>query len=268
MKLNGRVLIIAGSDSGGGAGIQADIKTVTALGGYASTAITALTAQNTLGVHGIFDVDPAFIQKQIKVVLDDIGADCIKIGMLNNSAVIDAVYEALKNKNIPIVLDTVMIAKGGASLLDNNAIEVLKEKLIPLASLITPNLPEGSALIGKKIKSIEDMFAAAETFQAMTKTMKNKQGAVLLKGGHLEGEKLTDLLITSDEIVGFETTKIATKNTHGTGCTLASAIATKLAQGETLQDAVAYSHDYVRSAILDSPSLGKGHSALNHCVLL
>ncbi|MHA1539712.1 MAG: bifunctional hydroxymethylpyrimidine kinase/phosphomethylpyrimidine kinase [Alphaproteobacteria bacterium] len=262
MKINGRVLIIAGSDSGGGAGIQADIKTVTALGGYAATAITALTAQNTKGVHGVFDVDPAFIKQQIDVVLDDIGADCIKIGMLNNVAVIEAVYDALKERNIPLVLDPVMIAKGGASLLNQDAVTALKEKLIPLAAIVTPNLPEAAVLIGQKIETVEEMFSVTAEFQAMASE------ATLLKGGHLKGDTLTDLLITKEEILGFESKRIDTKNTHGTGCTLASAIAIKLAQGETLQYAVAAARDYVMAAIHFAPCLGKGHGPLNHCASL
>lgn len=256
-----RVLIIAGSDSGGGAGIQADIKTVTALGGYAATAITALTAQNTLGVHGVQAVPPAFIRRQIAVVLGDIGADAIKTGMLYSAAVIEAVFAALKShgKSIPLIVDPVMIAKGGASLLDKSAVETMKKRLIPRAALITPNLPEAEALTGKVIHGVDDMRRAAQALLALG------CGAVLLKGGHGEGKVITDLLAErGGKITLFRGQRIETRHTHGTGCTLASAIATGLAQGLALRDAVARARVYVRKAIRLAPGIGKGHGPLNH----
>ncbi|MDH3240309.1 MAG: bifunctional hydroxymethylpyrimidine kinase/phosphomethylpyrimidine kinase [Alphaproteobacteria bacterium] len=256
-----RVLIIAGSDSGGGAGIQADIKTVTALGGYAATAITALTAQNTLGVQGIFPVDPAFIEDQIAAVLDDIGADCIKTGMLGDAAVITAVVKALEERapDIPVVVDPVMVAKGGASLLAAEAVEVLKSRLLPRARLATPNIPEAEALLGEKIGGPQDMEAAALALLDLGPE------AVLLKGGHLEGDLLVDLLVDRAGLIQrFEGARIESRHTHGTGCTLASACAEGLARGLALGPAVARARAYVRQAIATAPGLGGGHGPLNH----
>ena len=257
---DGRVLIIAGSDSGGGAGIQGDIKAVTALGGYAATAITALTAQNTQGVHGIHDVKHRFIKQQIELVLDDIGADAIKTGMLHNEGVIKTVAGALRPhlKTIPLVLDPVMYAKGGSALLEKSAIDTLKKKLIPMATLITPNIPEAECLSGTRITTVEDMVIAAK---AMV-TMGCK--SVLIKGGHMEGDTITDLLVQNDMYELLSDTRIPSNNTHGTGCTLASAIATGLAQGLSLLDAVKRARAYVRKAIEFAPRLGKGHGPLGH----
>ena len=255
------MLIIAGSDSGGGAGIQADIKTVTALGGYAATAITALTAQNTLGVHGVQTVPPDFIRQQIDVVLEDIGADAIKTGMLHSAAVIEAVCQSLTihGSAIPLVVDPVMVAKGGASLLDASAMDTMKTRLFPRAALITPNLPEAEALTGKVLRGVEDMRRAAQALLAYG------CGAVLLKGGHGAGAEITDLLAEQGgKVTLFRGQRIETRHTHGTGCTLASAIATGLAQGLTLQDAVARARKYVRKALRTAPGLGKGHGPLNH----
>lgn len=240
--MHGRVLIIAGSDSGGGAGIQADIKTVTLCGGYAMTAITALTAQNTLGVHGILAVPPSFIAQQIQVVLDDIGADCIKIGMLHDVATIETVADCLP-AHIPLVVDPVMRAKGGAILLESQAVDALKRLIIPRASLLTPNLPELEALGG------------VTAFDC----------PVLIKGGHGEGNIITDRLINAEgEIALWEATRIDSLNTHGTGCTLASAIATGLAQDMTLVAAITRAHHFVQEAIRTAPHYGKGHGPLNH----
>ncbi len=263
-KMHGRVLIVAGSDSGGGAGIQADIKSVTALGGFAMTAITALTAQNTQGVHGIHEVPADFVAQQMKVVLDDLGADCIKIGMLHRPEIIETVISVLKSHapNVPIVADPVMIAKGGHSLLEDAAQNALRTQLLPMATLITPNLPEAEVLTGQVINSADDMPAAAASLAALgPKT-------VLLKGGHLLGDgPLVDVLLDdAGEIHRFEDTRIDTANTHGTGCTLASATACGVAQGLSIVDAVARARDYVRSAILSNPGYGSGHGPLNHAV--
>lgn len=254
----GRVLIIAGSDSGGGAGIQADIKTVTALGGYAMTAITAVTVQNTLGVKGFHEVPTDVVQGQIAAVLEDLGADVIKTGMLASVPIIEAVAAALKGHNIPRVVDPVMRAKGGHALLPDAAAAALIEKLVKGAALITPNLPEAEALTGRVIKTESDMTAAIPALRALGAT------AVLLKGGHLEGPRLVDMLITANDVLRFEDTRIDSSATHGTGCTLASAIAAGLADKIPLPDAVARARAYVRKAMLTAPGLGKGHGPLNH----
>jgi len=256
-KPKGRVLIIAGSDPSGGAGIQGDIKTVTVLGGYASAAITALTAQNTEGVFGICDVPVDFVHQQLKLVLDDIGADVIKTGMLHRSDIIDMLAKTLP-KDIPLVLDPVMFAKGGAVLLNADALDALKAKLIPLARVITPNIPEAEYLAGMKILDEKDMKDAAQSMLALGCQ------AVLLKGGHLEGERLTDVLAYKGHIELFTSNRIHTKHTHGTGCTLASGIATCLAQGLTLLDAVTRARMFVRKAMEQAPGLGKGHGPLGH----
>jgi hydroxymethylpyrimidine/phosphomethylpyrimidine kinase len=258
--MKGRVLIIAGSDSGGGAGIQADIKAVTALRGFAMTAITALTAQNTLGVHGVMGVPPDFIRQQIAVVLDDLGADAIKTGMLHSVAVIEAVCAeiAARAPRIPLVADPVMMAKGGHPLLDPDAVETLKARLLPLARVITPNLPEAEVLTGRDIRDVAGMRDAAAALRALGVP------AVLLKGGHLEGGTVTDLLVTADGVEEFSDPRIATRHTHGTGCTLASAIAAGLAQGMPLRDAVVRARAYVRAAIARAPGYGAGHGPLDH----
>lgn len=259
-KTTGRVLIIAGSDSGGGAGIQADIKAVTCLGGFAMTAITALTAQNTLGVHGIHAVPEAFVRQQIQVVMEDLGADCIKIGMLATASIIDTVATALEEfaPGVPLVLDPVMVAKGGHPLLETEAVAALKERLLPKAALVTPNLPEAGVLLGTELVTEADMQAAVEPLRGLSAQ------AVLLKGGHLAGDRLLDLLITGASVTPFEGRRLDTAHTHGTGCTLASAIACGLAQGLALEAAVARARDYVRIAIETAPGLGQGHGPLNH----
>lgn len=252
----GRVLIIAGSDSGGGAGIQADIKTVTALGGYAATALTALTAQNTTGVFAVHELPADFVVRQIEVVLADIGADCVKIGMLHRREVIEAVADALDalGGGIPVVVDPVMIAKGGHALLADDAIETLRRRLLPLARVLTPNRPEAAALAGG---GNGDVAARLLAFGP---------AAVLLKGGHDVGETVRDVLWERGSTVPltFEAPRIDTRHTHGTGCTLASAIATGIAQGLAVGDAVARAHAYVRQAILSAPGFGGGHGPLNH----
>ena len=261
--LQGRVLAIAGSDSGGGAGIQADIKAITMLGAYAATAITALTAQNTLGVHGIRMVPPEFIYQQIFVVLDDIGADAVKTGMLGDVATIETVADALSRHaaGIPFVLDPVMIAKGGARLLDPGSVHALIRHLLPKASVITPNLPEAEVLSGRAIPDVAAMHDAALALLGLGVP------AVLLKGGHLPGDTVVDLLATADGTETFSAPRIATRHTHGTGCTMASAIAAGLAQGMGLRDAVQRARDYVRAAIAAAPGFGAGHGPLNHYVL-
>jgi len=258
--VQGRVLIVAGSDSGGGAGIQADIKTVTALGGYAASAVTALTAQDTIGVHEVRPVEPAFVARQMELVLADIGADAIKLGMLHDAGVIDAVADVLDRMapHIPLVLDPVMVAKGGRHLLDKNAVAVLKRRLAGRARVITPNLPEAEVLAERAIETRETMI---ETARALL-TLGCK--AVLLKGGHLPGKTVIDALASADGVELFEYPRIETMNTHGTGCTLASAIATGLAQGLTLRDAVARARAYVQEAIRTAPAIGHGHGPLNH----
>lgn len=261
--MKGRVLIIAGSDSGGGAGIQADIKSVTALGGFAATAITALTAQNTLGVHDVFPVDTGFIQKQMRVVLDDIGADSLKTGMLHSSEVIEAVCAVLENEaaGIPVVVDPVMVAKGGASLLGSDAVATLRDRLLPLAAVITPNIPEAEDILGQDshtLRTVDDMKAAAEALKIMGPR------AVLVKGGHMEGDALSDVLLDDDGFHIFETRRIDTAHTHGTGCTLASSIATGIAQGLALPEAVRRAQAYVVAAIKGAPGFGAGHGPIDH----
>ncbi len=259
--MKGRVLIIAGSDSGGGAGIQADIKTVTALGGYAATAITTLTAQNTMGVFDVMGVPPAFIRQQIDLVLDDIGADALKTGMLHNVEVIETVVAALGDwpSKVPLVVDPVMVAKGGAALLEQQAVGAIKRLLLPLAAIITPNLPEAETLTGATISSLDDMRRVAEELGALGAQ------AVLLKGGHLPGPQVQDVLWSAQTgIEVFADARIETLSTHGTGCTLASGIATGLAQQLSLRDAVMRARNYVREAIRTAPGYGKGHGPLNH----
>ncbi len=259
--MTGRVLIVAGSDSGGGAGIQADIKTVTMLGGYAATAVTALTAQNTLGVFGVVPMEPAFVEQQMELVLTDIGADAIKTGMLGSAEVIDVVVRTVERlaTGVPLVVDPVMTATSGAALLDPDAVDVLARRLLPLAALVTPNVPEAEALTGVGIQSVDDFGRAADRLLALG------AAAVLLKGGHLPGESVVDLLRTADGAEHrFESPRLATTSTHGTGCTLASAVAAGIAEGWTLSDAVARAHDYVFDAIRCAPGYGSGQGPLDH----
>lgn len=262
--MRGRVLIVAGSDSGGGAGIQADIKTVTALGAFAATAITALTAQNTHGVHAVHAVPLDFIARQIAVVLEDIGADAIKTGMLGNAGTIEVVADSLARHaaGVPLVLDPVMVAKGGARLLDPDALSALKRLLLPMATIITPNLPEAEALSGMAIPDLAAMRHAAQAMLTLGVP------AVLLKGGHLPGESVVDLLVTEQGVEEFAAPRIHTRHTHGTGCTLASALAAGLAQGLSLHDAVRRARAYVRAAIASAPGYGGGHGPLDHAVTL
>jgi len=258
--MNGRVLIVAGSDSGGGAGIQADIKTVTALGGYAATAITALTAQNTLGVFGVMMVEPNFVRQQIDAVLADIGADCIKTGMLGSAEVIEAVMEGIAARAplVPIVVDPIMASSSGTRLLDRNGVDALKRLLLVASTVLTPNLAEAEALTGMRVHDIDDMRHAGDmllTFGAKT---------VVLKGGHLDDSMVSDLVVDGNESYLLTSPRIATRHTHGTGCTLASAIATGLAQGMAMRPAIERARRYLIAAIADAPGLGQGHGPLNH----
>ena len=258
--VSGRVFIIAGSDSGGGAGIQADIKAVTALGGYAMTAITALTAQNTRGVHGVHPVPPDFVRHQMDAVMDDLGADVLKTGMLHDIDTIDCVVELLDGPGggIPVVVDPVMVSQSGSRLLDHGAVDHLIRHLLPRATLLTPNLPEAEVLLGRTIDGVDAMGSAA------CELNREVGGAVLLKGGHLEGEMIVDVLATPDNVVRFQHERIRTNHTHGTGCTLASAIATGLAQGQSLDDAVDRGRRYLLEAIRTAPGLGGGDGPVNH----
>lgn len=264
MKNYRRVLTIAGSDSGGGAGIQADLKTFSALGVYGMTVITALTAQNTQGVFGIFPVDPSFIEKQLDCVLADIGVDSVKIGMLHSAEVIEVVARALRKFAVPnIVLDPVMVAKGGAKLIEDEAVQALIQELFPLASLITPNLPEAEVLLKEKL---EDRLSFK---QALGKLKKMGSRAVLLKGGHAEEGQSTlcqDFLFYEGETFEFSSTRTHTKNTHGTGCTLSSAIAAGLAQGKNMYQAVSEGRNYLQQAIAQGSqyNLGQGHGPVHH----
>jgi len=255
----GRVLIIAGSDSGGGAGVQADIKTVTALGGYAATAITAITVQNTLGVRDVFKLPAELVAAQAKAVLDDIGADAIKTGMLARRSTVEAVADLLEaHPEIPAVVDPVMVAKGGRALLSDRALDVLINRLLPRAALLTPNAPEAEALTGVAVVDLDSQRRAAEALLALGAK------AVLLKGGHIPGKQVVDLLATADGETLLEGPRLDTPHTHGTGCTLASACATGLAQGLPLPEAVARAWAYTAEAIRRAPGFGQGAGPLDH----
>jgi hydroxymethylpyrimidine/phosphomethylpyrimidine kinase len=252
-----RILIVAGSDSGGGAGLQADLKTVLALGGYGMTAVTALTAQNTQGVHEVLAVPAEFVRRQMRVVLDDLGADAVKTGMLKDVGIIAAVAAELP-AGVPIVVDPVMIAKGGAALLDLQAIDAMKQLLLPRTSVLTPNLPEAEALLGIEIADLDGMKRAAEMLLGLG------PAAILLKGGHLPGDMVHDVLIDGGGIQVFSAPRILSRHTHGTGCTLASALATGLGAGLALADATVRARNYVREAIRTAPGFGHGHGPLGH----
>ena len=252
--------MIAGSDSGGGAGLQADIKTISALGGYAATAVTALTAQNSLGVHAISEVSVDFVETQMKVVLEDIGADAIKCGMLHREELIQRIVAVISGLAKPpiLVLDPVMYAKGGAPLLQEDAVSALKSSLIPMADVITPNIPEAVALLGHSVESVEAMKAAANELLGLG------ANAVLLKGGHLDSPEVFDVLAQRGRVSIYSSPRISTEDTHGTGCTLASALTIGLAQGLSLETAVVNARRYVFGAIKNAPGLGAGHGPLNH----
>ena len=259
MKLKSKILIIAGSDSSGGAGIQADIKTITSLGGYAMTAITAITSQNTTGVKSVFPIHYKEIEKQILFTSNDIAPDAIKIGMLHSSQVILSVIKAIKKINTKkIILDPVMVAKGGERLIDKRAIKTLKDKLIGETYLITPNIPEAEELTKIKIKDVEDMIRSAKKLLSLG--AKN----VLLKGGHQKSKYLRDIFLNKKHIKIFKNKKINTRNTHGTGCTLSSAITTFLSCGKPVIKSCELGIKYVNHAIGTNPCYGKGHGPINH----
>ena len=253
------ILIIAGSDSSGGAGIQADLKTVTSLGSYGMTAITAVTVQNTTGVKSVVSIDPKKIYEQIVFTSEDIKPDAIKIGMLHSTEVIKKVLKALEKIKVKkIILDPVMIAKGGARLIDEKAIKILKKELIKKVDLITPNIPEAEVLTEMKINTVEDMILAANKLIVLG--AKN----VLIKGGHLNKKKLFDIFLSKKDFKIFESKKFKTKNTHGTGCTLSSAITTFYSCGKSIKKSCELAIKYVNSAIKSNPKLGKGHGPINH----
>ena len=258
-----RILSIAGSDSSGGAGIQADIKTITMLGGYAMTAITCVTAQNTVGVDAIAPMSGPLVAQQIAACISDIGVDAIKIGMLHDADIITHVAEALVGIDVPVVLDPVMIATSGAALIDPQAIAVMREVLFPKATLITPNLPELAHLLERNLTDSSQMAAAAEELAHMT------GASVLAKGGHTDDARIIDVLYLKDQAIGprmvqFEHARIDTPHTHGTGCTLSSAIATLLAHGQPLEHAVRLSRNFVLRAIEAAPGYGAGNGPLGH----
>ena len=258
--MKGRVLVVAGSDSGGGAGIQADIKTITALGGYAMTAVTALTAQNTRGVAGVHAVPPDFVARQIRVTLEDLGADAVKTGMLGDAATVQAVADALDElaADVPWVIDPVMVAKGGGRLLRQDAIGILLARLVAKAAVVTPNLPEAAQLTGLTVETTDHMESAGRALLELGAK------AALVKGGHLKGQRVVDVLVTGQGTQRFESPRIDTRHTHGTGCTLASAVACSLAQGIGVEDAVRRARDFVLGAIRAAPGFGSGHGPLNH----
>jgi hydroxymethylpyrimidine/phosphomethylpyrimidine kinase len=258
-----RVLTIAGSDSSGGAGIQADLKTFAALGCYGMSAITALTAQNTVGVSGIHPVPPDFAAAQIAAVLEDIGADAVKIGMLYSVELIRAVAEQLQKFNARnIVLDPVMVAQSGDRLLRDDAVGAITEYLMPLADVVTPNIPEAEVLVGRGIRSVEEMRQAARELGRFGSR------SILMKGGHREEDDSSDLLYVcrEDRFVTLTADRVSSRNTHGTGCTLSSAIAAGLAKGETLEDAVRQAKDYISHAIRAGAgyTVGRGHGPVHH----
>ena len=256
----GRVLCIGGSDSGCGAGIQADLKTVMALGGYATTALTMLTAQNTLKVHRTFSVPLDFLRDQIDMLLSDIGADAVKTGVLVDEATIALVAEMIGPTGLPIVIDPVIVATTGARLLAPGAMTMLTRVLLPVAALITPNVPEAEVLAGMAIPDMAAMHRAADALLTLGIP------AVLLKGGHMPGDRVTDLLATPDGVTVFEHPRLNSRHTHGTGCTLASGIATGLAQGMPLAAAIDRARRYVQAAIEAAPGLGAGFGPMNHDV--
>lgn len=261
--MKGRVLIIAGSDPSGGAGIQADIKTVTALGGYAATAITALTVQNTRGVSAVHAVSPGVIAAQIDAVMSDIGADAIKIGMIGDVEAARIIKAALERyTDIPAVLDPVLAATSGGALAKEGVAGFIAEHLVPRAAVITPNKDEAEALTGICVNDREGMIEAGRKLLGLGAR------AALVKGGHMSGETVEDILVTENEVCSFTNERIETNSTHGTGCTLASAIATGLAQGVSLEDATARAIEYVHQAIKTAPGYGGGHGPLNHAWVL
>ncbi len=264
-NLQKTVLVIAGSDPSGGAGIQADLKTLTSFGVYGMTAITALTEQNSNGVFDILEIPIDFVVKQINCCLSDINANAVKIGMLHNADLISAVLEALfnnnivSNKNVNIILDPVMVAKGGHKLLKENAIDALKNFIKVAQPILTPNIPEAEILTGIKINNLKDMKIAGKEIINLGASH------VILKGGHMKARVMTDLLINSSEIHSIETSKIITNHTHGTGCTMASALSASLAKSIDIRHSFEIAHKYVNNAIKTNPKFGRGNGPINHC---
>lgn len=256
----GRVLVIAGSDPSGGAGIQADIKSITMMGQYAAAAITALTVQNTIGVKEAVGVEPRIIRAQIETVLEDVGADSIKTGMLHSADVVAEVAQTIADTGFkgPVVVDPVMVASSGARLMDDRAVDLIKNELIPQAALVTPNLPEASVLAGFDVQSDDDMRHAG------AKILDLGAAAVLMKGGHQSSETLTDFLITPDETMSISAKKVDTRHTHGTGCSFASSMAALLAAGQSLKEAFPVAHKFIQDAIEAAPGFGAGHGPLGH----
>ena len=259
MRIKSKILVIAGSDSSGGAGIQADIKTITSLGSYAMTAITAVTVQNTKGVKSVFAIPADEIKNQILHSAKDIKPNAIKIGMLHSASVIKKVLFSLKKLKINrVILDPVMVAKGGSRLIDANAISVLKKNLLNHVSLITPNIPEAEVLTGIKIENRKDMIIAGK--RIINLGAKN----VLIKGGHLKTKRVIDIYLNNSDLKIFTSPRYKTRNTHGTGCTLSSAITTFFSCGKSIKKACELGIKYVNLAILSNPNYGKGHGPINH----
>ena len=261
--MRGRVLVVAASDSGGGGGIQGDIKTITSLDAYAMTAVTALTAQDTHTVHAVYPVPPRFVRQQMECLLDDIGADAVKTGRLGDSETISVVCEVLwrKARGIPLVIDPVLASTSGRQLLTDDAVAAVKRSLLPLAHVLTPNIAEAQLLGGMTIDDEASMHAAAEALRTLGVP------AVLLKGGRLPGEEVLDMLATEAGVEVFRSPRIRTRHLHGTGCTLASGVAAGLAQGMALRDAVVRARAFVHAAIASAPGYGSGHGPLNHAVM-
>jgi hydroxymethylpyrimidine/phosphomethylpyrimidine kinase len=259
-KFRGRVLIVAGSDSGGGAGIQADIKTVTALGGYAATVVTALTIQNTLGVSGVVATPMKAVRAQMEAVLKDIGADALKTGMLGDRALVEMLAEAFADlaPETPRVIDPVMVATSGDVLLPREAVDAVRRLMVPEAAVVTPNAPEAEVLTGKSVDTLDGQRRAADRLLEMGAK------AALVKGGHVPGDTIVDVLATQNGEHFFDGPRIETKATHGTGCTLASGIAAGIARGLSLRDAVALSRAYLVEAIRRAPGLGQGNGPVDH----
>jgi hydroxymethylpyrimidine/phosphomethylpyrimidine kinase len=256
-----RALTIAGSDSGGGAGIQADLKTFAAFGVYGMSAVTAVTAQNTIGVQAIFELPPEIVAAQIDSVVDDIGVDALKTGMLGGAETVQAVSKAIVRHNLTrLVVDPVMVAKSGDLLLHDDAVEAVRMQLLPLALVATPNLPEAEVLTGLSIRNLGDMRTAARAIVAMGPRW------VVIKGGHLEDADATDLLFDGAQFTELSAPRVATKNTHGTGCTFSAAIAAGLARGREVSDAIGTAKIYVTKAIEASLGVGAGHGPTNHLV--
>lgn len=255
-----RILVVAGSDSGGGAGIQADIKTITALGGYGMTAVTAITVQNTLGVSGIHSIPVDIIVRQMEAVLTDIGADAVKTGMLHSTEIIEAVSAARQRlcPDVPIIVDPVMVATSGDRLLEDKAVDALKRDLLVQATILTPNIPEAEVLTGMTIRDEDDMVHAAHMLLTLGPQV------VVMKGAHLPTETIKDLVISEAGQVTFEHPRVKTTNTHGTGCTLASAIATGIGQGMEPNAAIDRARNYVLEGLRTAPSLGGGNGPINH----